>query len=279
MNFVVAAYSAIWVFFIIYFAVIMANTAKARKALAGGEASPDAPSAGKLGWIFDFVKKHLDLAVTALTALAAVAAPVSMYLILGYAPLEAAMGAPQKIFYYHVPIAILCYAGFFICFIGSALYLITGEEVHDTYALSGAETGVLFITLVLITGMLWGRPSWGAYWTWDPRLTTSLVLWLIYVGYLILRSQVEDSTMRAKYAAVMGIVGFVDVPIVHFSVQLWTRGIHPVLDKSGADHGMDPRMLKTLMICFPSVALFFVLLFAARWRYEFLHRRLERRKS
>ncbi|MDH4183875.1 MAG: cytochrome c biogenesis protein, partial [Nitrospinota bacterium] len=174
--------------------------------------------------VIELIKKNLDLAIKLLMAAVALAAPVSMYMIFAYAPLEVSMGAPQKIFYYHVPIAILCYVGFFICFAASAAYLYSGQEDYDVFALTGAEVGTLFITLVLITGMLWGRPSWGAYWTWDPRLTTSLVLWLIYAGYLMLRSQVDDPTMRAKYAAVMGIVGFVDVPIVHFSVQLWTRG-------------------------------------------------------
>ncbi|MDH5510225.1 MAG: cytochrome c biogenesis protein [Nitrospinota bacterium] len=229
--------------------------------------------------MFDFVRKYLDLAVKLLMVGVLVAAPVSMYMIIGFAPLEAVMGAPQKIFYYHVPIAMLSYLGLFICFAGSAAYLYSGQEEYDSIALSGAEVGTLFVTLVMITGMLWARPSWGAYWTWDPRLTTSLVLWLIYSGYLLLRSQVEDSTLRAKYAAVMGIVGFVDVPIVHYSVQLWTRGIHPVVDKTGADHGMDPRMLKTLMACFPTIALIFVLLFLVRLRYEFAHRSLERLKA
>ncbi|MDH5478549.1 MAG: cytochrome c biogenesis protein CcsA [Nitrospinota bacterium] len=229
--------------------------------------------------MFEFVEKYIDLVIKLLMVAVAVASLASMFMIFGFAPTEAVMGLPQKIFYYHVPIAILSYAGFFICFVGSAVYLYTGRHEHDAYAVSGAEVGTLFITLVMITGMLWGKPSWGAYWTWDPRLTTSLVLWLIYTGYLLLRSQVEDSTLRAKYAAVMGIVGFVDVPIVHYSVQLWTRGIHPVVDKSGADHGMDPRMLKTLMLCFPTMALIFALLFAVRFRYEMMSRRLDMLKS
>lgn len=229
--------------------------------------------------IIALIKKHLTLSVKVLLGLVAVLAPASMYMIFAYAPIEVSMGAPQKIFYYHVPIAAFCYAGLFICFAGSAAYLYTGDEDFDAFALCGAEVGTLFITLTLATGMLWGRPSWGAYWTWDPRLTTSLVLWLIYAGYLILRSQVEEHTMRAKYAAVMGIVGFVDVPIVHFSVQLWTRGIHPKLDTAAADHGMDPMMLNTLKVCLPAVALIFLLLFAARLNYEFIHRSLERLKT
>jgi len=225
------------------------------------------------------IKKYLNLVIRGSLGALAFLIPASMYMVFVYAPVEASMGLPQKIFYYHVPIAILCYAGFFLCFAGSAAYLYTGNEDYDAIALSGAEVGTLFITLVLITGMLWARPSWGAWWTWDPRLTTSLVLWLIYAGYIILRSQVEEPVLRAKYAAVMGIVGFVDVPIVHFSVQLWTRGIHPTLDKTAPDRGMDPMMLNALKVCFPTVALIFLLLFATRLQYEFLLRRLDRLKA
>jgi len=144
----------------------------------------------------------------------AVMMTLSIYMVFAYAPMEKIMGWPQKIFYFHVPIAISCYVGFFITFVGSIGYLWTKDLRWDRIAVSGADLGVMLATLMLLTGMMWGRPIWGAYWTWDPRLTTSFILWLIFVGYLILRTRVEDEVTRAKYAAVMGIIGYADVPLV-----------------------------------------------------------------
>lgn len=218
----------------------------------------------------NFIKKNIGVISDALTALAAISMAVSIYLVFVHAPLEKVMGWPQKIFFFHVPIAIACYVGFFITFAGSIAYLWTKDLKWDRIAVSGADTGVMFATLVLITGMLWGKPIWGAYWTWDPRLTTSFILWLIFVGYLILRSRVEDEVMRAKYAAVMGIIGYADVPLVHWSVKLWSRGIHPVLEKKPGDPGMHPDMFTALQACFVTFFLLFLLVMIHRVRYELL---------
>lgn len=149
----------------------------------------------------------------------------------------------------------------------------------DHLAVAGAEVGLLCATLTLITGMLWGRPIWGAYWTWDPRLTTTFILWLIYAAYLILRSQVEDETLRAKYAAVMGIVGFADVPLVHFSVKLWSRGIHPVIERGPGDPGMHPDMFTAFKVSLAAMAVLFAVVFILRARVEFLRAEVERLKS
>lgn len=226
-----------------------------------------------------FVRENIDGITNALAGLTAVMMLVSIYMAFVYAPEEAVMGPPQRIFYFHVPIAIACYAGFFVTFVCSIGYLYTKNLLWDRIAVSAAETGVMFATLMLATGMMWGKPIWGAYWTWDPRLTTSFILWLIFAGYLILRARVDDETMRAKYAAVMGIVGYADVPLVHWSVKLWSRGIHPVLEKTARDPGMHPDMYTALRVCIVTFFLLFVLVLIQRARYEILKADIHRLKT
>jgi heme exporter protein C len=140
---------------------------------------------------------------------------------------QAAMGGQlQRIFYVHVPSAWVAYIGFAIVFIASIAFLRTGERRWDLLAHAAAEVGVVFCSLVLITGPIWAHPVWGTWWQWDARLTSSLVLWLTYVGYLFLRGLATDPTRAGKPAAVLGLVGFVNVPLVHFSVYWW-RTLHP----------------------------------------------------
>jgi heme exporter protein C len=135
-------------------------------------------------------------------------------------------GQLQRIFYVHVPSAWVAYVGFAIVFIASIAFLRTGERRWDLLAHAAAEVGVVFCSLVLITGPIWAHPVWGTWWQWDARLTSSLVLWLTYVGYLFLRALAMDPTRAGRPAAVLGIVGFVNVPLVHFSVYWW-RTLHP----------------------------------------------------
>jgi heme exporter protein C len=135
-------------------------------------------------------------------------------------------GQLQRIFYVHVPSAWVAYLGFAIVFIASIAYLRTGARRWDLLAHAAGEVGVVFCSLVLITGPIWAKPVWGTYWQWDARLTSALVLWLTYVGYLFLRGLATDEARAGRMAAVVGIVGFVNVPIVHFSVYWW-RTLHP----------------------------------------------------
>ncbi len=139
---------------------------------------------------------------------------------------DASGGPLQRIFYFHVPSAWLAYLGFAVVFIASIAYLKTRSRRWDLVAHAAAEVGVLFCSLVLITGPIWAHPVWGTWWQWDARLTSSLVMWLTYVGYLFLRSLTEDPARVGRLAAVVGIIGFVNVPIVHFSVYWW-RTLHP----------------------------------------------------
>ena len=140
------------------------------------------------------------------------------------APPDAVQGEVQRIMYVHVPAAWLAYLSFFVVFVASIAYLRTKKTRWDRVAAASAEIGVLFTSLAIVLGMLWGKPVWGTWWTWDPRLTTTVLL-LIYVSYLAIRRITDNPSRRARWAAVMGIVGFIDVPIVHLSV-VWWRSLH-----------------------------------------------------
>lgn len=143
-----------------------------------------------------------------------------------YAPTDALQGNVQRIEYFHVPMAWVAYLAFFVVFIASILYLWRKDARWDVLGRASAEVGTVFTTLVLITGSLWGRTVWGTWWQWDARMTTTLILWFIYVGYLLLRSYTGLSEGGARAAAVLGIIGFIDVPINYLSVTWW-RTLHP----------------------------------------------------
>lgn len=151
---------------------------------------------------------------------------VSLYLIFMVAPTDANLGNVQRVFYIHVPIALMSFVAFFLVFVGSVMYLIQRRARWDSLALAAGEVGVVLVSIALITGVIWAKPVWNVWWTWEPRLTTTLVLWLIYVGYLMVRAYAPNRGKAAVYSAVVGIIGFVDVPIVYYSVQWW-RSIHP----------------------------------------------------
>lgn len=190
---------------------------------------------------------------------AAMMAGLAMALL--FAPTEATMGDVQRIFYFHVPAAWVAFLAFLVVFVFSLAYLFRRDKKWDVLAASSAEAGVLFCTLVLITGPMWAKPAWGVWWTWDARLTLTLVLWLIYVAYLMLRHYMTDPERRATFAAVLGVVGFIDVPLVYFSIRWWrTQHPQPVM-AGGEDSGLEPRMLATLLVCLAAFTLlFFVLL-------------------
>lgn len=170
----------------------------------------------------------------------------AIYAVFIYAPTERVMGPIQKIFYFHLSCALAAFVSFFTAFVCGILYLIQKKNKWDVLGAASVEIGLVFTTLVLVTGILWGRPVWNAWWTWDPRLTTSLILWFIYASYFMLRTSVERRDKRAVYCAVMAIIGFMDVPIVFLSARLW-RTIHPVVIRAGSID-MAPAMIFTLFI-------------------------------
>ncbi|MDI3257978.1 MAG: cytochrome c biogenesis protein CcsA [Kyrpidia sp.] len=190
----------------------------------------------------------------------------ALYMALIDAPPERFMGDLQRLMYFHVGSAWAAMLAFFMVFVYGAAYLFTRRSAFDRAALASAEVGVFFTTLVLITGPIWARPVWNAWWTWDPRLTTTLILWFIYVAYLLLRGSIADDARRRVAASIFGIVGFLDVPIVHFSVTWW-RSIHPNLI-SGGTINMDPAMTRALMVNGVAFVLLYALLTWLRTRLE-----------
>ena len=159
------------------------------------------------------------LGFQALAGVTAIAFVVTLAVIFFRAPVEASMGIVQKIFYFHVPAAYSMYLGATVCFIGSAGYLARGTRGWDAVAKAGAEVAVVMGFMVLISGPLWAMKAWGVAWTWDPRLTTSMLSVLIYVAYVLLRSFAGDGDAERKFAAALGVLGAANLPIIHYSVQ------------------------------------------------------------
>jgi heme exporter protein C len=192
---------------------------------------------------------------------------------------DPAMGGNlQRIFYFHVPSAWVAYLAFAITFLGSIAYLKTQERRWDLLAQSSAEIGVVFISLVLITGPIWARPVWGTWWEWDARLTSALVMWLTYVGYLFVRSLSEDPVRAGRIAAIVGIVGFVNVPIVHFSVRWW-RTLHPsgpTIANPTDSSGLGGPELLTFFTALIAFTLLFAWLLSLRTRVGRLQDEIER---
>jgi len=197
------------------------------------------------------------------------------YAALFIAPDEKTMHAIQRIFYFHVPSAISAFGAFFLVFIANAAYLVTRQPKWDWLAVAGAEVGVACCTVVLITGPIWARPVWGIWWTWDARLTSTFILWLLYITYLVLRGLLEDPQRRASLTAIFGIFAFLDVPLVYLSNRLWrTQHPQPVI-LGGENSGLAPEMGKVLLICWIAVFCLMLILIADRYRLERLRHEYE----
>lgn len=181
------------------------------------------------------------------------------WLIFVYAPIESTMRLPQKIFYLHLPLAWWGLLSFFIVFAASIAYLRTRNFLWDALAGAAAEVGVVLAALALITGSIWGKPAWGVWWTWDARLTTTLVMCFVYAGYLIIRTMDIQPGRRSQIAAVVGIAAFLDVPLVFFSARLWSY-IHP------PSISLEPEMKVTVIACILAFALVWIGLLAFRWK-------------
>lgn len=199
-----------------------------------------------------------------LTLAAGLGVLAALYAIFVVSPAERVQGEVFRIFYVHLAVAWLAYLAFFLVFAASAAYLWRRRRGADQLARAAAEIGVVFTSLVLVTGSLWGRAVWGVWWTWDARLTTTLVMWFVYVGYLMVRSAIPDPGRAARVAAVAGVVGFVDVPIVQLSVTWW-RTLHPqpTLTREGA---LPPEMWWVLVVTLVAFSLLFARLLVARVR-------------
>jgi len=203
----------------------------------------------------------------------------ALYMAFIYAPTERTMGDVQRIFYFHVPCAWISFLAFAVVCFCSILFLRRGTPHWDRLAYSAAEIGILFLSLVLVTGPLWAKPVWNVYWTWDARLTTCLILWLIYAAYLMLRNWVTDRERGARFAAVFGIIGFIDVPIVYMSVRWW-RTLHPAPVLGGDEgSGLSPQMLYTLLAAIAGFTILFVTLLSFRYRTHLFRLQIEQLDS
>jgi heme exporter protein C len=218
-----------------------------------------------------------------LNIVAAVLMVAATALVFFYAPQERQMGEVQRIFYFHVPSAIMSFLAFFVTLVAGVAYLIRRKAVWDQVASASVEIGLFFTLSAMVSGAIWARPIWNTWWTWDPRLTTYTIKALIYIAYLMLRQGIEDPDRRARFAAVYGIVGFISVPITFMSIRWW-RSIHPVVI-GAADAGakgqfaMTPPMVQVLLFSmFAFTVLYFCFLFN-RLRLSWLQDRVEQMKA
>ncbi len=218
--------------------------------------------------MISYTEKESNRTLIVLSAVVLIAVLVDLFLIFQFAPEERSMGHVQRIFYFHVPSAWISFLAFFVVFVNSGLYLWKRDRKYDLLASTSAEIGVIFATLVLITGPIWGRPVWNTWWEWSPRLTLFLVLWFIYIAYLMLRSFVDEEEKAARFSAVFGIVGFVDVPIVYLSIRLW-RDIHPSpVIAGGQNSGLHPDMKIAFFFSLFTFTVLFFLMLLHRLRVE-----------
>ncbi|MCD6289308.1 MAG: cytochrome c biogenesis protein CcsA [Anaerolineae bacterium] len=221
--------------------------------------------------------KARDIAMLTLDVIAGVAVLIALYMALVWVPDAANLISPdekvaQHIFYLHMGMNVDAGLGFLVTLIGSVLYLLTRRRIWDMIAVSSAELGVVFATAVLATGSLWARPTWNTWWTWDPRLTTAAIVWLIYIAYLMLRGALEGAEQRARFSAVYGIFAFLSVPLTFMSIRWW-RTIHPTVfsgSNPGAQGGfsLGPHIRLTLFVSMIAFALMYAALMAHRVRLE-----------
>jgi heme exporter protein C len=216
-----------------------------------------------------------DKVLYGIALLATVLLTRNLYLIFLQLPDEAAQGAIYRIIYFHVPSAITAMLGFLVAGTASAIYLGSKNLFYDAVAAAVTEVSLAFATVVLVTGSIWARIIWGVWWTWDARLTSMFVCWLLYAGYLMLRSAVEEPTQRAKFSAVLSLFAFTDVIIVWKSIEWW-RNLHPgpVLSIRTGGGNMDPAMEAMIYRNLLALILFATVLVMVRMRQEEMRREI-----
>lgn len=196
-----------------------------------------------------------------------------------YAPVEAVMGAVQKVFYFHIANAWVGMLGFLAAAVAGVIYLRTHDLKWDIIELAAVEISLVFFFIAIVLGSIWAKPSWGTYWTWEPRLTTAAILELIYIAYLLLRQSLDDPDRRARFSAVYTLVGGVSVPITFLSIRFF-RTIHPVVIGSGeaSKMGMEPEMMTTMFVGIAVFTVIFITLFWHRIRLGQMAAKVEQLK-
>lgn len=221
------------------------------------------------------MRRTLEGWITALWAATTLAMFTALWAVFVHAPEERVLGAAQKIFYFHVPAALVTYGAVAVLLGGSLGYLWTRDPRWDSLSRAATECGLLFCSLVLITGPIWARPAWGAWWTWEARLTTTLLLWLLLLACLKVRDLADHPDLGARLASIVGIVAALDVPIIHKAV-VWWRGQHPVIFAPDKPDALAPQMRASFLVCLVAFFMLFCLLLALRYRLASLEERLSR---
>ena len=201
----------------------------------------------------------------------------TLYLVYFWVPTEQNLGVSQRIFYFHVPLGWIGMVSIIVVAVASILHLITGRQKWDDLSYSTAELGVIYASLILVTGAIWGKPVWGVWWTWDPKLTTTLVLWFIFVGYLMVRAYGPAGGQGKRFASVIALIGAIDAPIIYKATDWW-RSAHP---DNNIPSDLDNRMLLTLLISVVTFTVIYLYLLMERYSLrksesdlDELHRRL-----
>ncbi len=228
--------------------------------------------------------RRYDQLIIGLFIVTALMMIIALVLALGVAPDPANLVTPaerfaQRIFYFHVPNWWVGFLAYFIGAVAGALYLISRKEQWDAVEISSIEIGLTFNTIGLISGSIWARPTWNTWWTWEPRLTTAAIGWLMYVGYLMLRSAIDSPQRRARFAAVFSILAFLDVPVIFLAIHWW-RTIHPVVIGGEVGQGtggfaLGPTIQMVFFVCLAAFTVLYVTLMLVRLRTEFLAQRVE----
>lgn len=203
---------------------------------------------------------------------------IAMYFVFIWTPIERNMGVVQKIFYFHVASAWNAFFAFFIVAVFSVLFLVTKKRVYELMAGVSAEIGVIFTAIVLTTGPIWARSAWNTWWTWEPRLTTTLILFFMYIGYIMIRHLDMEWQRKARLASVFGIISFINVPIVYMSIRWWESNLHPVVVGQGGG-GLETSMLITLIFSVFTFTCLFVVLLQRGLQVEKLRLAVTRVKS
>ena len=211
--------------------------------------------------------------VPIVAVLAVLVMGVALWLIFFYAPVEAQMGIVQKLFYVHVPAAMAMYAGFVVAAVCSLIYLLRPARMWDSAAVVGAETGLLACIYVLISGPLWAYRAWGKAWEWDPQLTATFVLFVMYGSYVLLRKFGGDGKQIRKVSAALAVIAVVNVPIVHYAVEMW-GGMHPTVEREGGG-GLAPEMATALQVSMVGFLLLFFVLFWLRFRNRMMEHHVD----
>ena len=186
---------------------------------------------------------------------------LTLYMVYMWVPTEQNLGVSQRIFYFHVPLGWIGMVSIMVVAVASILHLFTGKQKWDDLAYTTAEIGIIFASLILVTGSIWARPVWGVWWTWDAKLTTTLVLWFIYVGYLMIRAYGPAGTQGKRFASVIALIGAIDAPIIYMATDWW-RSAHPARN---VPSDLDGQMLLTLLVSVLAFTVLYVYLLMERY--------------